>query len=283
MTNSTTANSTPKTKISFPTFIRLDITSKNLTEDKKKQSFTVEGGISTENTKVTENISITEGGLDCQQNLKVGKEINVTPTTSSSMDFRGRLNLADSHLYYKNSTSNLRSDYRNINDRANQQYVPFGEFKRNKVLYTERSATSNGAAFWGDFPGGARIPWMRFNTQSLNSTGAVSINDNKLEFTATSLEPKLLCIRVFMTKDGRWLDNGTGGECALGVSLPNGTETILAVSTCSGQSNYRTRPMVWFCSTFYATTNGHFFLKNNGGTFRVRFFSWNVTILPYVL
>ncbi|AGW38926.1 hypothetical protein [Chlamydia pecorum] len=277
------SNPAPKTTIGFPTFIRLNITSINLTEEKKTKALTVGQGITTENLQVSGNLNITNGGLECKHNLNVARNINVNPTSSSSMQFKGRVNLASTPLYYKNGSS-LRTDYANINDRSDQQYVPFGEFKNTRVVYTERSATSGGWVGSGDFAGGRNLPWEKFNTQSNNTTGAVtfSSNNGQLNFTASSTQPKLLRISVFMTKDGRWLDNGTGGEVALEVNV-NGTKQTLAVSTCSGQSNYRTRPMSWFCSTFYATSNGYFSLRNMNGTFRVRFFSWNVTVLPFIL
>lgn len=275
------SNPAPKTTIGFPTFIRLNITSINLTEEKKTKALTVGQGITTENLQVSGNLNITNGGLECKHNLNVARNINVNPTSSSSMQFKGRVNLASTPLYYKNGSS-LRTDYANINDRSDQQYVPFGEFKNTRVVYTERSATSGGWVGSGDFAASKNLPWEKFNTQSSNTTNAVTANDGNLNFTASSTQPKLLRISVFMTKDGRWLDNGTGGEVALEVTV-NNTKKTLAVSTCSGQSNYRTRPMSWFCSTFYATSNGFFSLRNMGGTFRVRFFSWNVTVLPFIL
>lgn len=275
------SNPAPKTTIGFPTFIRLNITSINLTEEKKTKALTVGQGITTENLQVSGNLNITNGGLECKHNLNVARNINVNPTSSSSMQFKGRVNLASTPLYYKNGNS-LRTDYANINDRSDQQYVPFGEFKNTRVVYTERSATSGGWVGSGDFAGGRNLPWTKYTTQSSSTTNAVTANDGNLNFTASSTQPKLLRISVFMTKDGRWLDNGTGGEVALQVTV-NGTTKTLAVSTCSGQSNYRTRPMSWFCSTFYATSNGYFSLKNMDGTFRVRFFSWNVTVLPFIL
>lgn len=275
------SNPAPKTTIGFPTFIRLNITSINLTEEKKTKALTVGQGITTENLQASGNLSITNGGLECRRNLDVTGNINVNPTTSSSMQFKGRVNLANTPLYYKNGNS-LRTDYANINDRSDQQYVPFGEFKNTRVVYTERSATSGGWVGSGDFNSGAHLPWTKYDQQSYNSTNAVIPNDGELKFTASSAQPKLLKISVFMTKDGRWLDNGTGGEVALEVVM-NGTRKTLAVSTCSGQSNFRTRPMTWFCSTFYATSDGYFALKNMNGWFRVRFFSWNVTVLPFIL
>ncbi|AGW38005.1 hypothetical protein CpecG_0772 [Chlamydia pecorum MC/MarsBar] len=278
------SNPAPKTTIGFPTFIRLNITSTNLTEEKKTKALTVGQGITTENLQVSGNLNITNGGLECKHNLNVARNINVNPTSSSaSMEFRGRVNLSNTPLNYKNGTS-LRTDYENINGRADQQYVPFGEFKNTRVVYTERSATSGGWVGSGDFAAGKNLPWEKFDNQSYNTTDAVtfSSNNGQLNFTASSTQPKLLRISVFMTKDGRWLDNGTGGEVALEVTV-NGTKKTLAVSTCSGQSNFRTRPMTWFCSTFYATSNGYFSLRNMGGTFRVRFFSWNVTVLPFIL
>lgn len=52
---------TPKTNVSFPTFVRFNLISQNLTEDKKKKALTVTEGIVAKNTH-TEQLISTKGG-----------------------------------------------------------------------------------------------------------------------------------------------------------------------------------------------------------------------------
>ncbi|ANH79004.1 hypothetical protein [Candidatus Chlamydia sanziniae] len=275
------AGPTPKINISLPIFVRFDIQSINLTEVQKNTALTVTESITTENAAISSNLTCTNGGVTCQQNLSVKQNINVTLSESTSIDFHGRLNLANTTVSYKDTSGNNRSDYTNINTQQPQQYVPFGYFKRSQPKTARRSATSGGHSGSGDFGTGTALPWNKFHQEEYTNTAGLTINGGKLQFTASTIEPKVFRISAFMIKDGRWLDNGTGGECVL-EAVTNGLDIPLSITTSAGRSNFRTRPMQWFCSTFYTTTPGYFQIRNIGwSTFRVAAFSWNVVQLPY--
>ncbi|SPN73403.1 hypothetical protein C10C_0225 [Chlamydia serpentis] len=286
MTNPTP--STPKIKISIPTFVRFNIQFINLTEEQKKTALTVGKKIATENTQVLGNFTTTGGGLVCQNDLSVGQNISITPKTSTTMVFNGRVNLSNTPLSYKDTWGNMRQDYDNINNKQSQQYVPYGYYKLTRVMMIARGALSGGHEGSGLFPRRTNVYWNKYDQKSMQSTminSTVSINTSdpsKLEFRANTWAPKLFRISVFMSKHGSWLDNGTGGEVIL-VAYEGSQKIELALSTCSGTSYYRTRPMQWLCSTYYATENGYFTLENrSNSSFRVQSFSWNVVALPLV-
>ncbi|WP_375793421.1 hypothetical protein O1W69_04815 [Chlamydia sp. 12-01] len=268
--------STPKTNISFPTFVRFNIYSKDLSQDKKGRALTVRDKITSKNTTVT-NLNCTNGKLDCGQDLFVGGNMNVKIGANKHVDFYGRVNLTNHTVRYTNKVSN--------NQELPQQYVSYGRFKQTKTSVSMRSATSGGHVKTGEVKGGPwDIPWDRFG-QQIEQQGIPNfgINQSKhaeLQFQASPSNPKLFRITVIMAKHGGWLDNGTGGECLL-MAVVGGRNIFLQGSTCSGTSYYRSKPMKWVATTYFATQNGFFLLRNLSYWWRVASFSWNVVQLPY--
>ncbi|BAA98462.1 CT144 hypothetical protein [Chlamydia pneumoniae J138] len=141
--------------------------------------------------------------------------------------------------------------------------------------------------------GGVNVPWNKFNQTSTQSTvinSAIYIDSSQtwmMRFQASASIPRLFRISIFMTKHGDWIDNGTGGELLLVAYEANQNPLFpdirieLAMSTCSGTSYYRARPMQWLCSTYYAVRPGYFVLENRSYSFRVQSFSWNIATLPF--
>ncbi|WP_139414597.1 hypothetical protein [Chlamydia abortus] len=270
--------STPKTNISLPTFVRFNIYSKDLSEEKKKRAITVSKTIIAKNTNL-QNLTCTNGSLNCKQDLFVSGNMNIKTGTKNQANFFGRVNLSNHTISCK------QQPYSTNTQKLPQQYVPYHVFQSNKAEVSMRSATSGGHVGSGDVNHGVWIPWNKFETkieQQGNSHVYVGTGANScyLYFRATRNNPKLFRISIVMSKHGGWLDNGTGGECVL-VAVVNGKETLLQGSTCSGTSYYRPKPMEWIATTFLARDNGHFILKNVSYSWRVASFSWNVVQLPY--
>ncbi|WP_366223856.1 hypothetical protein [Chlamydia buteonis] len=270
--------STPKTNISFPTFVRFNIYSKDLSEEKKKQAITVSKTITAKNTNL-QNLTCTNGSLNCKQDLFVSGDMNIDTGTKNQADFFGRVNLSNHTISCSEQEFNMNRQ------KLPQQYVPYHVFQSNKLAVSMRSATSGGHVGSGDVKYGAWIPWDKFNTeieQQENSDVYVGrgINSCYLNFHATPENPRLFRISIIMSKHGGWLDNGIGGECLL-VAVVDGKETFLQGSTCSGTSYYRPKPMEWIATTFLAKNNGCFILKNLSYGWRAASFSWNVVQLPY--
>ncbi|ACZ33233.1 conserved hypothetical protein [Chlamydia pneumoniae LPCoLN] len=287
------SNPTPKTKISIPTFVRFNVQSINLTEDQKKTALTVGGKVTTENTVVGGDLTCTDGGLTCQSDLTIQKDINIRPTSTNSMVFDGRLNLSNSPLSYKNSQGQDITDYEKISSGKPQEYVPFGYYKRTQIMMAQRGATSSGHVGSGSVPSGSYVPWNKFDQTSVQKTSGTEIyidpNDGtKLVFEVNSKVPKLFRISIIMAKNGSWLDNGTGADVLLAANEyeQSGGKikvTELAMTSSRGTSYYETRPLQVVCVTYYAKNNGYFTFQNRaGGGFRVSFFSWNIVSLPYV-
>ncbi|BAE81255.1 conserved hypothetical protein [Chlamydia felis Fe/C-56] len=268
---------TPKTNISFPTFVRFNIYSQNLSAEKQTTALTVSEGITSKNT-IVKNLNCTNGQLNCKKDLFVGGNMNITVGANQQANFHGKVNLTNHTIRY---TSNF-----NNNQTGPQQYVSYGRFKQTKTAVAMRSAKSGGHVGWGDVGGWSwNIPWNRFETvvESLNGIPGLSINTRnaaELTFSASASNPKLFRISVVMEKHGGWLDNGTGGECCL-IAVVGGREIFLQGCTCSGTSYYRARPMQWIATTYVAKQNGFFRLKNITYSWRAASFSWNVVQLPY--
>ncbi|AAP05268.1 hypothetical protein [Chlamydia caviae] len=265
--------SAPKTKIAFPTFVRFNIYSKDLSTEKKKQALTVKDHITSKNTTVT-NLTCTEGKLNCNQDLFVGREMNVKIGPDKRADFYGRVNLTNHTVIYPNGLTNTQEHA--------QHYVSYGRFKQTKTSVSMRSSTSGGHVGTGDVKRSWDIPWDRFG-QKVGEMGIpdLKINGGKLEFKATPAQPKLFRISVVMAKHGGWLDNGTGGECLL-MAVVGGRNIFLQGSTCSGTSYYRPKPMKWIATTYFATQDGYFVLRNVSYSWRAASFSWNVVQLPFL-
>ncbi|EPJ27558.1 hypothetical protein [Chlamydia psittaci] len=270
--------STPKTNISLPTFVRFNIYSKDLSEEKKKRAITVSKAITAKNTNL-QNLNCTNGNLNCKQDLFVSGDMSINTGSKNQTNFFGRVNLSDhtiscrKHLFSTNQ------------QKLPQQYVPYHVFQNNKTAVSMRSALSGGHVGRGDVKRGAWIPWDKFETrveQYENPNVYIGKGSDScyLNFYATPQNPRLFRISVIMSKHGGWLDNGTGGECML-VAVVDGKETYLQGSTCSGTSYYRPKPMEWIATTFLARNNGYFLLKNLSFAWRVASFSWNVVQLPY--
>ncbi|EPP29073.1 hypothetical protein CP082626L3_0779, partial [Chlamydia psittaci 08-2626_L3] len=258
--------------------VRFNIYSKDLSEEKKKRAITVSKAITAKNTNL-QNLTCTNGNLNCKQDLFVSGNMNIKTGTKNQANFFGRVNLSNHTISCK------QQPYSTNTQKLPQQYVPYHVFQSNKAEVSMRSATSGGHVGSGDVNHGVWIPWNKFETkieQQGNSHVYVGTGANScyLYFRATRNNPKLFRISIVMSKHGGWLDNGTGGECVL-VAVVNGKETLLQGSTCSGTSYYRPKPMEWIATTFLARDNGHFILKNVSYSWRVASFSWNVVQLPY--
>ncbi|MEF9520016.1 hypothetical protein SBV45_04095 [Chlamydia crocodili] len=268
--------STPKTNISFPTFVRFNIYSKDLSTEKKKRALTVRDNITSKNTTVT-NLTCTAGKLNCSQDLFVGGNMDVKIGSNRKIDFYGRVNLTNHTVRYPSSYNN--------NQEYGQQYVSYGRFKQTKTSVAMRSALSGGHVRTGEVKTGIwDIPWNRFGQQTEQmGISAFYIQNQRpaeLTFEASPSNPKLFRITVIMAKHGGWLDNGTGGECLL-MAVIGDKQIFLQGSTCSGTSYYRSKPMKWVATTYLATQNGFFLLRNLSYWWRVASFSWNVVQLPY--
>ncbi|SYX09008.1 hypothetical protein C834K_0554 [Chlamydia poikilotherma] len=268
--------STPKTNISFPTFVRFNIYSKDLSNDKKTRALTVKDNITSKNTTVT-NLTCTAGKLNCSQDLFVGGNMNIKIGANQKIDFYGRVNLTNHTVRYANGLSN--------NQEYNQQYVSYGRFKQTRTSVSMRSGTSGGHVKTGDVKGGPwDIPWNRFDLQTsqmeIPNFYISSGKPAELHFQASSSNPKLFRITVIMAKHRGWLDNGIGGECLL-MAVVGGRKIFLQGSTCSSTSYYRAKPMKWVATTYFATQNGFFVLRNLSYWWRAASFSWNVVQLPY--
>lgn len=262
----------PKTKVSFPTFVRFNLISQNLTEDKKKQALTVTESITTKNTN-TEQLTSTRGGLECNQNLFAGGKLSTTLSNNSDqVNFYGRVNLVNNTVKYTDQSSFTG---------APQQYLPFSVYKKTGLKYCMRSAHSGGHT------GGVGniekfVNWSAFTTYTEHlddSCVKYGTQQRFLEFEATPDSPKLFRITVIFCKHGAWLDNGIGGIMQL-LAVVNNQEFLIQSGTTQSTSYKRPRAMQFPPVTFLAKNNGYFTLVNNGG-FRVAYFSWNVVQLPY--
>ncbi|ANG66542.1 hypothetical protein [Chlamydia gallinacea] len=264
---------TPKTNVSFPTFVRFNLISQNLTEDKKKKALTVTEGIVAKNTH-TEQLISTKGGLSCNDNLFTGGKISTTlANNSDQINFYGRVNLVNNTVKYTNQS---------LFNGAPQQYLPFSVYKQTGLKYSMRSAYSAGHT------GGIGniekyVNWSAFTTyteQLDESCVKYGTQERFLEFEASPSIPKLFRITVVFCKHGAWLDNGVGGAMQL-YAVVNNQEFLLQTGTTQSTSYKRPRGMQFPPVTFLAKNNGYFTLVNINGGFRVAYFSWNVVQLPY--
>ncbi|EPP35091.1 hypothetical protein CP10139811_0151 [Chlamydia ibidis] len=301
----TSAEENSKTNVSFPTFVRFNLESQGLSEENKKKAISVTGSISSENTVVT-NLTISAGGLKCNQDLMVGGSITSKCSIGDTNNFYGRVNLSNHTVTYSKTTANApynikvnkNVNYTEITTKQNQQYVPYGYYKLASPKTSMYSALSGGDVGSGD--AGGRdwwFPWDRFGCQTaqninVSSCGGVNLNPNncvnitgqwknQLAFTASSTEPKLFRVGLCLEKHGGWLDNGTGGECVLYAKTNSGVVKRLQGTTCAGTSYYRSRPMQLLASTYYATESGFFYFASLQYSFRVASFAWNVVQLPF--
>ncbi|EPP36410.1 hypothetical protein BOKEGFJH_00322 [Chlamydia avium] len=263
---------TPKTTVSFPTFVRLNIISKDLTEEKKNNALTVAGKTTAQNTNV-EKLSSTNGGLQCNKNLFTKGTISATLQDNDTINFYGRVNLLNNTVRYTNKSA--------FNG-APQQYLPFSVYQGTELKYCMRSATSKGHT------GGSgnivrSVKWNGFDQQveHMNYSCVYYGSDrNFLEFEASSSSPKLFRITVIFCKHGAWLDNGIGGIMQL-YAVMDGQQVLLQAGTTQSTQFKRARAMQFPPVTFLAKSNGSFTLVNVGRGFRVAYFSWNVVQLPY--
>lgn len=273
------------TTISFPSYVRLNIQSINMSDAKKSTALTVNKQLSAQCLIATGNLTSNSGYLLCQKDLFVGGKIKATMKNAyQPIQFRGRVNLTNHTVRYTITGSSSGSvSFRNIHTYQPQQYIPYGVFKEIQSKSCMRSASSGGWVGSGDL-GTTYAYWDSYDqTYREDNSGVASINmsDKKqLTFTATTQHPKLLRISVFFMKHGGWIDNGLGGDFAVGVMV-NGQKKYLSATTSKGTSYYRSKAMQCISATYYATTNGYFFVENQGSTIRAAFFSWNVVQLPF--
>lgn len=272
------------TTISFPSYARLDVESINMSEANKMTALTVGNLLSVEHLEISNGLT-SQGTLSCDKDLFVKGKIKAVTTGSLSVFFRGRLNLTNHTVNYNLGSSSSTVSFNNIHSYQDQQYIPYGLFKQFQAKSCMRSAESGGATGSGDLQGSmTQLYWDSYGeTYKEENSSVVSINPNDkahLAFTASPTQPKLLRISFFFMKHGGWIDNGTGGDLAIGV-IVNGQKTYLSTTTSAGTSYFRSKAMQCIAATYYAETNGHFFAENQGSTIRVAYFSWNVVQLPF--
>ncbi|MBQ8498192.1 hypothetical protein [Chlamydia sp.] len=276
--------------VSFPTFVRLNISTTNLSEGKKENAVTISEAVTANNVIVKQDLLSSTANLECKQDLFANKKFIITNPTSN-ISFSGRVNLANNTVNYQEYSNNTKVDFRDINSRQGKQYVPYGLYKRGEPKISMRSATSGGHVGSGDTGGwGAEVLWNAYNEQIQDTTdNAVSLDPNnrgKLFFSASSEAPVLFRLSVFMRKNGDWLDNGVGGRVMLYANAYDAAgkavRSLLGISNCLGSTWYTTVPMFWCAATYYATSNGFFQLIVGERNFRVSSLSWSVVRLPVV-
>lgn len=269
------------TRISFPSFIRLNINSINLSEDQKRAALTVDNQLTSQHTVITSNLTSDTGSLSCSKDVFIKGKIKSNLQDNKKIQFNGRVNLTNHTVLY-----NGAQNYENINEKKPQQYLPYGLFKTIQCNSCMRTSKSGGAVGSGDLGAKAYLWWDSYGEQykqmNLNST-VVTINQNdksQLSFTASQDKPKLFRISLYFMKHGGWLDNGEGGHFILGVTS-NGVTKTLSKTSSYGSTYYRLKTMQCIACTYYATSNGYFFAQNDGTWFRADIFSWNVVELPF--
>ncbi|WP_348664076.1 hypothetical protein [Chlamydia vaughanii] len=263
----------PKTKISFPTFVRFNIISQNLSEEKKKKALVVTKKITAQNTDINK-LTATSGGLSCKQDLFVGNKISTTmEKKGETVDFYGRVNLVNHTVKYQDKsyfTGHL------------QQYLPYTTYQKTGLKYSMRYSVSGGHVGSGDITGDVR--WDAFGKEQEKIDDSCvridSTNSVKLNFSASRDEPKLFRITVVLSKHGGWFDNGWGGKMML-MAVVNDRQTLLQCGTCEGTKWQRPKPMQFPPATFLARDNGYFLIQKLDKSFRAQFFSWNVVQLPF--
>lgn len=262
----------PKTQVSFPTFVRFNLISNNLTEEKKKKALTVTESITAKDTN-TEKLTSTHGGLECNKNLFIGGKLSTTlEKDTDEINFYGRVNLVNNTVKYTNQSSFTG---------APQQYLPFSVYKKTELKYCMRSATSGGHIGSGNIEW-EYVNWGAFDKQVEHiDSDCVSYTTNRtrLAFTASEDLPKLFRITVIFCKHGAWLDNGIGGVMRLYATV-NNQDHLIQSGTMQSTQFKRPRAMQFTPVTFLAKSNGYFSLINYSG-FRVAYFAWNVVQLPY--
>ncbi|QHP83322.1 hypothetical protein [Chlamydia suis] len=281
--------------VSFPTFVRLNVQTIGLTEEKKKKAITISETLTANDVNVTQDLVSSTAKLECSQDLIAkGKFVITNPTTNIS--FGGRVNLADNTVNYKPySSSNTAVNFKDINSRQGKQYVPYGLYKNGEPKISMRSALSAGHVGSGDTGRwGAEVLWDAYSEQFRDTTdNAVTLdtsNRGKLFFTASPEAPVLFRLSVFMRKNGNWLDNGVGGRVMLyanAYDTSSGSNNkvvrrLLGIAVCLGSTWYTTVPMFWCAATYYATSSGYFQLIVGERNFRVASLSWSVVRLPFV-
>lgn len=282
--------------VSFPTFVRLNVQTTGLTDEKKKKSVTISETLTATDVNVTQDLVSDTAKLECSQDLIAkGKFLITNPTKDIS--FSGRVNLADNTVNYKPYTGNTEVNFNHINSRQGKQYVPYGLYKKGEPKISMRSALSGGHVGSGDTGGwGAEVRWDAYNQQIRDDQdNAVTLNSSnrgKLFFTASPEDPALFRLSVFMRKNGDWLDNGVGGRVMLyanAYDTSSGSTNknkvvrkLLGIAVCLGSTWYTTVPMFWCASTYYATSSGYFQLIVGERNFRVSSLSWSVVRLPFV-
>lgn len=268
------------TQISFPSFVRLNINSINLTEAQKQSAMTVNKQLSSQHTVIKSNL-VSDGGLICSKDMFVKGKIKTNPQSNQdNIVFDGRVNLTNHTVLY-----NGAQNYENINNKQPQQYLPFGLFKTIQCNSCMRTSQSGGAVGSGDLNAGAYLWWDSYGQEYYqNNNKIVTVNNTtdkeKLMFIASSDKPKLFRISLYFMKHGGWLDSGVGGQFILGVNS-GGKDIVLSRTSCESSTYYRLKTMQCIACTYYATQNGYFYAKNLGSWFRAAIFSWNVVELPF--
>ncbi|MDD6309622.1 MAG: hypothetical protein PUA53_01130 [Chlamydia suis] len=282
--------------VSFPTFVRLNVQTTGLTEEKKKKAVTISETLTANDVNVTRDLVSDTAKLECSQDL-IAKGKFIIKNPAADISFGGRVNLADNTVNYAYS-NNAAVDFNDINSRHGKQYVPYGLYKKGAPKISMRSALSGGHVGSGDTGGwGAEVLWDAYGEQIRDNTdGAVTMDRShrgKLFFTATPEDPALFRLSVFMRKNGDWLDNGVGGRVMLyanaydtssgSINKNKVVRKLLGIAVCLGSTWYTTVPMFWCASTYYATSSGYFQLIVGERNFRVSSLSWSVVRLPFVL
>lgn len=265
------------TQISFPSFVRLNINSINLTEAQKQSAMTVKKQLSSQHTVIKANLT-SDGGLTCSKDAFVKGKIKANPQDNKIV-FNGRVNLTNHTVLYNGS-----NNYKSINTKQPQQYLPFGLFRTIQCNSCMRTSLSGGAVGSGDLNANTNLWWDSYGQEyNQNNSNIVSINTSdkkQLTFTASSDKPRLFRISLYFMKHGGWLDSGAGGPFVLGVNIA-GKDMVLSQTSCASSTYYRLKTMQCIACTYYATQNGYFYAKNLGSWFRAAIFSWNVVELPF--
>ncbi|AAF39277.1 hypothetical protein C6H88_02155 [Chlamydia muridarum str. Nigg] len=278
------------TDVSFPTFVRLNIETLGLNEEKKKKAVMISEMLTANDMDITQDLTSSTAKLECKQDLIARGNFKIT-NPQSDIFFNGRVNLADNTVDYKLSSNNQPVSFTEINSRQGKQYVPYGLYKIGEPKVSMRSATSSGHVGSGDTGGGgAEVLWDAYNEVMKDTQDeAVSLDSShrgKLFFTASPEAPILFRLSVFLRKSGAWLDNGVGGPVSLYANTyevgGKVVRRILGTAVCYGSTWYTTVPMFWCAATYYATSMGYFQLIVEQRNFRVASFSWNVVRLPFV-
>lgn len=277
------------TDVSFPTFVRLNIETTGLNEEKKKKAITISETLTATDVDIKQDLLSDTAKLECKQDLIAQGKFKIT-NPQSDIFFSGRVNLADNTVDYKHS-NNGPVAFTAINSLQGKQYVPYGLYKKGEPKVSMRAATSSGHVGSGDTGGGgAEVLWDAYNEVMKDTQDeAVSLDSShrgKLFFTASPEAPILFRLSVFLRKSGAWLDNGVGGPVSLYANTyevgGKVVRRILGTAVCYGSTWYTTVPMFWCAATYYATSMGYFQLIVEQRNFRVASFSWNVVRLPFV-